>query len=369
MKAIRSGVRASVFTPLFFILSLVAMMHAVQVSASPGQNSGPFAAILASKLAYYWYFVLLAFIIEGHSRRYTLSRSTAVRWAFVHVCTLICSFLIHEALSVEIDAVLLNTRHPEALLPLLFNNPAVWIESFAYAIILLGFSLVEVQRITRESELTCSLLEARLTKTTLQELRNHIQPTFIINTLQSILVMVREGRNKDANRVLSLLSEFLRATVYDNERDEIPLEEELRFLGQLIEIEQVRSRRGFTARREIARDVYKAVVPNFIFQPIVEELALRISAEVHTESSLVIRAARDGRMLKIEIEKISYGAKANAQDDLVLDISSTRLQQMYGSDHTLSADRSEGSIRVVISIPYREEVTESEGIFIGESVS
>lgn len=372
MHAVRQGVSASLFTPLFLILTLIAVVHALQMYAVPAAT-GTFVTILLSKLVYYWYFIALAFVIERLSRRLVMTRRTAVQWSAVHLCAFASSFLVHEAVSTIIDSLLVGDRHPEPLLALLFNNPAVWIEAFAYGSILLGFSLLEYQRINRENELTCLLLEARLTKTTLQELRNNIQPAFLIGTLHSILALVREHRNRDANSVLSLLSDFLRTTVYDNDREEIPLEEELRFLSQFIEIEQVLSLRRFTARQEIARDVYGAVVPNFIFQPIVEALVLRMPAEDRMPCELVIRARKGGRMLEVEIEKCSSGGHARewtaATDDRVLEVSRLRLLQLYGGDHAMSIFRSDAGVRVLISIPYREAITATEGIFIGEPAS
>jgi two-component system, LytTR family, sensor kinase len=378
MTAVRSRVDSSMFTPLLLILSLVAVVSSLQTYAAARAGSGTLPAlipILISKSAYYWYFALLASVIEAISRRIILTRWTALQWSTVHAGTLVCSFLLHEALSLAVDALVLGTHDSAGLMTLLFNDSAVWIETFAYVIFLLVFSLIEYQRINHENETKCSLLEARLTKTKLQELRNNIQPTFLFNTLQSIHALVREHRNHDANHVLSLLSDFLRTTVYDNDRDEIPLEEEMRFLGQFIEIEKVRSRRPLFIHQDIARDVSSAVVPNFILQPIVEALVRGMSRQEHARSELVIRARKSESMLEVEIEEHSpdtpQAAGDRAHDDdmdeRVLAISRERLVQLYGGAHEMTIRRSAGSVLVRIGIPYREVVIESEGTFIGEA--
>jgi two-component system, LytTR family, sensor kinase len=374
--AVRARFESGLFVPLLLLLALIAVINALQSYAPlhTGAGSLPLLLpILASKLVYYWYFVGLAMVIQWHSRRIPLNRQNVLRWSAVHLATLACSFLLHELLSLAIDTLLHEAGHSASLWVLLFSNSAVWIETFAYIMILLGFSLVAYQRINRENEIRCALLEARLTKTKLQELRSSIQPTFLFNTLQSILDLVRERRNHDANHVLSLLSDFLRTTVYDNDRDEITLAEEMRFLNQFIEIEQVRSRRPFHVHQEIAFNVRNAVVPNFILQPIVEELAHRKSREDQVHAELIIRADRAGMMLQVEIEVRSLSDAAEADDvppeDLVLEISRKRLVQLYGSAHEMSICRSNGSVLVQIRLPYRELLRESEGTFIGEKAS
>lgn len=243
LSGARSRFDTSLFMPLALVLTLIAVLHALQTfSATHHATLGALPAILVSKLMYYWYFVLLAFVIQRHSRRVVFTRRTAFAWSAVHTATLVCSFLIHESLSVAIEGFVRGMPPPSSLVVLLFNNPAVWMEIFVYVIFLLVFSLLEFQRINRENELRCMQLEARLTKTKLQELRNNIQPAFLVTTLLSILSLVRERRNHDANHVLSLLSDFLRATVYDNDRDESTIEGEMHRLTTFIETEIVRIR-------------------------------------------------------------------------------------------------------------------------------
>jgi len=241
----RSHLTAGLFMPLVLVLTLIAVVHTLQSISMERSAAGPLSGavpVLFSNVIYYWYFAFLALVVQRHSRRLTLTRRTALRWSFVHAATLACSFLVHVALSGAVDELVLGAARPASVLVLLFNHPAVWIETFAYAIFLLGFSLIDSQRINRENEIRCAELEARLTQARLQELRTNIQPAFLFNTLDSILLLVRERRNQDANHVLSLLSDFLRTTVYGSERGESTVGEELRLLNHVIETETRRIR-------------------------------------------------------------------------------------------------------------------------------
>ncbi len=242
----RSHVHAGLFIPLLLVLTLIAVLHTLQSSSMDRASAQPLAAaapILFSKIIYYLYFALLALVVQRHSLRLRLTRRTAVRWSVLHAATLVCSFLVHVALSDAVNELVLGAVRPASVLVLLFNHPAVWIETFAYAIFLLGFSLVEYQRVNRENEIRCVELEARLTQARLRELRTTIKPAFLFNTLDSILQLVRERRNQDANHVLSLLSDYLRTTVYGSERGESTAGEELRLLNHVIHVIETETQR------------------------------------------------------------------------------------------------------------------------------
>lgn len=268
----------NIFIPLFLILTLIAMVYSFQVyyTVQTGAASPSILLrILLSKLIYCWYFSFLALVVQWHSKRIRFARKIFGRWFLIHLITLVISFFIHEMFSLGVDTLIWGTKLKATLWYVLLNNPSVWIETLVYILFLLSFSLLEYRKISQENEVRCSQLEVQLIRSKLQEIRSKIQPTFLFNTLQTILVLIRTHRNKDANHILSLLSDFLRTTVYDNERDEISLEEEVRFLNQYLEIEKVRSSHTLYIHEDIERSVAKAIVPNFILQPIVEELVYR----------------------------------------------------------------------------------------------
>jgi LytS/YehU family sensor histidine kinase len=275
-------------------------------------------------------------------------------------------------LSLGVDSLIWGTKLKATIWYVLLNNPSVWIETFVYILFLLSFSLLEYRKISQENEIRCSQLEVQLIRSKLQEIRSKIQPTFLFNTLQTILALIRTHRNKDANHILSLLSDFLRTTVYDNERDEISLEEEVRFLNQYLEIEKVRANHTFFVREDIERRVAKAIVPNFILQPIVEELVYRNSGRDVLQHEIIIRAYKVGEQLEVLIEDQGMESPARfmneKKDGIVLDITKERLSHLYGDHQNLTVHLSqEGGTLVKIRIPFKEMIVESEGAFVVES--
>ena len=366
----------NIFIPLFLILTLIALVNSFQAYYNIHAGAASLLIlirILLSKLVYSWYFSILALVVQWHSKRIQLTRKTFIQWFLVHLATLIVSFFIHEMLSLGAETLIWGTKSKATLWYVLFNNPSVWIETLAYILFLLSFSLIEYRRKSQENEMRCSQLEIQLIRLKLQEIRNKIKPTFLFNTLQTILTLVHTHRNKDANHILSLLSDFLRTTVYDDERDEITLEEEMRFLNQYLEIEKVRSNHIFNVHEDIEQCVSNAMVPNFILQPIVEELVYRNTVQESARHEFIIKAYKVGEQLEVMIvddgmepveSSIGEGKKG-----IVLDITKERLWHLYGDQQNITVQLSqEGRALVKIRIPFREMIVDSEGTLVAENV-
>ena len=103
----------------------------------------------------------------------------------------------------------------------------------------------------------------------LQFLQAQIQPHFIFNTLNTIMVFCRQDPNKAAE-LLDELGNYLRGKFSFSNADElIPLEKELDFVNSYLAIEKVRldERLQVSYDLDTNLDVY---IPSLILQPIVE---------------------------------------------------------------------------------------------------
>jgi two-component system LytT family sensor kinase len=147
----------------------------------------------------------------------------------------------------------------------------------------------------------------------------------------------------------------------------------MRFLNQYLEIEKIRSGRSIRVSEEIPMDAAGAAVPNFIIQPIVEELISRAAAQTGAQHTVTVRAERIEEDLEISIEDrcagLNNGPEAAAEHEAVLEITRERLVQLYGGHHGLTArSQSDGAARVMIRIPFRETHIQSEETLVAETV-
>jgi two-component system, LytTR family, sensor kinase len=209
----------------------------------------------------------------------------------------------------------------------------------------------------RERELASSQLETQLARTRLQALSSQLHPHFLFNTLHMISALVyRQPRMADS--MITRLSDLLRVTLDQSNRQEIPLREEAGVLANYVEIMKTRFEDRLDITLEIPSDTECALVPNFILQPLVENAihhgfmpgghrgSIRLSA-MRQEGNLVIDVVDNGRGfpkdLGSAVEK-GFGLR-NTRD---------RLHYLYGDAASMKLENDPGGgARLTLTLPYR----------------
>ncbi|MEP6732838.1 MAG: histidine kinase [bacterium] len=194
----------------------------------------------------------------------------------------------------------------------------------------------------REQEAQSARLSAQLAEARLGALRMQLNPHFLFNSLNAIGVLVRDSNTVAASRMIELLGELLHSVLRADARHEVPLAEELTFLGRYLAIEQVRFSDRLRVRWTIGDDAKAALVPGFILQPLVENAlrhgiakrseasTIEISAE-REEGALVLRVRDDGPGLIPDVDGVKGVGLANIRE---------RLRTLYGDAGSLSLTHS-----------------------------
>jgi two-component sensor histidine kinase len=216
--------------------------------------------------------------------------------------------------------------------------------------VLVYWSLVGVcQAITnfrrsQERERRAAELEARLARAQLQALRMQINPHFLFNTLNSIAALVHVNP-RAADEMLGDLSELLRRSLDSVEEQEIPLAQELEFIGAYLGIEQKRFGERLQVEQRIPPELTRALVPALILQPLVEN-AVRHGVEPRRGPGLIsIEARQEARHLRLIVRDNGRGlprADANAaRRGIGLANTEARLHGLYGDNQSFSCASAE----------------------------
>lgn len=107
---------------------------------------------------------------------------------------------------------------------------------------------------------------------------------FLFNSLNAITVLVRDENTRDASRMLELLSGVLRQVLQSEKRQEVTLDEELRFIEKYLAIEQVRFSDRLQVRWSINPNIRDALVLEFILQPHARLLVLEDQPKLADEA-------------------------------------------------------------------------------------
>ena len=215
----------------------------------------------------------------------------------------------------------------------------------------------------REREARAAQLEAQLTQAQLQALKMQLHPHFLFNTLNGIAGLVRDNRNKAAVEMLAGLSDLLRYTLENAGRQEVPLGEELDFLELYLNIQQMRFPDRLNVEMHVAPETLRALVPNLILQPLVENAVRHGVAPRTARGTVGVRAARAAGFLKLEVYDDGPGLRRGngRAEGIGLANTRARLAQLYGADHSFSVtNRAEGGTTAALTIPFNL-AAESDG--------
>ena len=209
-------------------------------------------------------------------------------------------------------------------------------------------------RQARERENQAARLSAQLAEARLGALRMQIKPHFLLNSLNAILVLVRDKDHGTATRVLEELGEILRQVLRTERPEQVTLKEETEFLRRYLAIEQVRFPDRLRVEFRVSPEVMRAAVPDFILQPLVENAVRHGIAERVEAGQITITAVRTGDDLVLTVEDDGPGFPAEKPTGLGLANTRERLKVLYGERGTLRLDaRPGGGTIAIIRIPYR----------------
>ena len=212
------------------------------------------------------------------------------------------------------------------------------------------------ERETLELKIHSSQLAEQLASSQLSALKMQLHPHFLFNTLSAIMVLVRQGKGREAEMMLSRLSDLLRHTLDDVEAQEVPLWRELDFLRLYLSIEQVRFEDRLRVRIEAGPDVSDALVPHMALQPIVEN-AVRHGLGQSEEPVLIhVSVSRANGQLMLTVTDDGPGCSTPVFWEKGIGLTNTRnrLNRLYGAGATLSAEnRFPRGVQVTMTLPYR----------------
>ncbi len=321
--------------------------------------------LLQMPFAYAWALATPGILWLG--RRFPFERGRWPKSVVVHlVVSLAFVFLLDLLYAYHAGNVLLRPARPVFAMALqLF---VVWIfgDGLLYWMVLSVGTVVDQQRRFRERQLAASQLETQLAQADLQALKMQLHPHFLFNALHTIGSLVRTDDRQTAVRVVAGLGDLLRRLLDGASRQEVPLREELEFVRNYLDIEQVRFRDRLKVTIDAEPEVLDAKVPHLILQPLVENAIRHGIAPYLWAGHLLVAARRFEDRVQLLVRDDGPGA-GNGDGDTTrpgigLTNTRARLTRLYGGDFELEVSNApDGGLEARIAIPFRLSHAEWEG--------
>ena len=206
-----------------------------------------------------------------------------------------------------------------------------------------------------ELQARAAVLEAQLSDARLEALRMQVNPHFLFNTLHAVSSLVQ--RDPDGvRRMIAKLAALLRTTLSGSSSPEVPLEAELEFLEDYLDIMGIRFQGRLEVDFEIQPGLLGATVPNLILQPLVENAVKHGLGETDGPAAITVTGAAHDDVLVLAVLDTGPGVPPDldlqAAPGIGLRNVRDRLRQLYGDDASLRVEAREGGgTRAEVRLP------------------
>lgn len=198
-----------------------------------------------------------------------------------------------------------------------------------------------------------TLLEKKHLEAETNFLRSQINPHFLFNILNNLysLSLLQSPKTPDA---ILKLAQLMRFMLYDAEQKQIPLEKEIQYINDFIELELLRFENRPDVRFEVhIRNAFRAVPP-LLFIPCVENafkfsgIGTQHTAFIH----LKLEEDADGRLWFDAKNSVFAPVKTNAQPGGIgLDNLRKRLDLLFPGRFTMTIEPSAALYHIRIALP------------------
>jgi two-component sensor histidine kinase len=226
-----------------------------------------------------------------------------------------------------------------------------------YACVLLIHWLLESRARVSARETEVARLNEQLAKARLLALRSQIEPHFLFNALNAVAGLIRESRADAAVQTVVQLSDFLRRTLAESNRQEVPLADEIELARRYLTIQQTRFTDRLRLDIEMQDGLENAAVPNLILQPLVENAVKHGIAKRKEGGSIRVAASASGDRLDLYIANdgpsLPHDWNQREQSIGIANVC-RRLRSLYGDASSFDIrSRDGGGVEVAIRIPLR----------------
>jgi hypothetical protein len=228
-------------------------------------------------------------------------------------------------------------------------------EALIYGVVLAVVTAREYYRGLRAQEQRQAELRASLSEARLESLKMQLQPHFLFNAMHGVSTLIKRGDGTAAHDALLRLSDFLRLTLEDAGRHEVPLAREREVLEAYLEVQRVRYGDDLVLTGDLEAGCEDALVPHLLLQPLAEN-SLRHGLAAGGPGRLHLTARREGRRLRLELLDDGRGLPEALAEGRGLANVRARLAQLYPDDHRFELRNADPAGAVVIlDLPWRTQ--------------
>lgn len=235
--------------------------------------------------------------------------------------------------------------------PFLFF-PKLLIEGVNIYLITALYTMFYFMRAWYEQQQKAQALQKDKLEVQLELLKSQVQPHFIFNTLNNIYSLSQRG-HPGAAELIYRLSALLSYMLYDSKKNVIPLEKEIEYVNNYIELEKIR----YGKRLDVSLNIFSSIGPFYmsplLLLPLVENSFKHGVYDNIDTCWIRIDVAINDQWLSVKIEN-SYDSglarKENDRNGIGLENVRKRLEILYPATHEFRYMPEDHSFLTVLKI-------------------
>jgi two-component system, LytTR family, sensor kinase len=186
-------------------------------------------------------------------------------------------------------------------------------------------------------------------ETELNFLKSQINPHFLFNSLNSVYFLIDKA-NPEARNALHKFSEMLRYQLYECNGDKIPIEKEINYLNDYIDLQKLRGDENTIIEFNTSQDIKGFTIEPLLLIPFVENSFKHISHFNNGEANKVkIDISRKDKHFYFSILNTTEGTQAYSlkkEGGIGLSNVKRRLELLYPGKHKLTVNEPAGKFEV-----------------------
>jgi sensor histidine kinase YesM len=192
---------------------------------------------------------------------------------------------------------------------------------------------VKLTELWRQAERRARDIENEQLRTELSFLHMQINPHFLFNSLNTIYGMSLK-KSDNAPKAVLKLSQLLRYMIEETGHDTVPLDQEVTYLNNYIELQKMRSGPSLTVSFQVEGDTNGATIAPMLLLPFVEN-AFKYGMSNSQESPIHIELGVDKEKITFSVMNRKFENIGRHSSGIGIPNVERRLQLLYPSRHDL----------------------------------
>lgn len=173
-------------------------------------------------------------------------------------------------------------------------------------------------------------------KAEIQFLKSQINPHFIFNTLNNIYSLVF-SKSEKALPAIEKLSEIMRFTTYETQKEFIPIKSEINYIESFIELEKIRNSKAIFISLKTNIENENLLLPPYLLLPFVEN-CVKHGILDDAENPVIFEIASDDKKISVLVENKINKRLKDAHSGIGLQNLEKRLNHYYPKRYQLKIE-------------------------------